>query len=96
MLLADGSTPNEIEAAIKAKENQYKSYVEQGLCRILCKDQPDLELLPWVIERWKWFTKFRKIWKRIIGQCNIRQSNDLSLSSKLWAFNKWKYYYPDR
>lgn len=38
MLLADGCTPNEIEAIIKQKENKFKSFVEQSLCRILCKD----------------------------------------------------------
>jgi hypothetical protein len=96
MLLKDGMTPKQILDVQDKYENKYKSYVEQSLCRLLCKEDPDLSLLPYFIDRWKKFTKTRAYWKRIITKCNMRTSRDLTLSSKLWAFQKWKFAHPDR
>lgn len=70
--------------------------MEQSLCRLLCKEDPDLSLMPYFIDRWKKFTKARKYWKRVIQQCNMRTARDTSLSSKLWGFAKWKYAQTDR
>ena len=72
LLLQDGSTPKQIEKLQENAENKFKSYVEQSLCRLLCKAEPDLQLLPFFLDRWKKFTKTRQIWKRILHQCNHR------------------------
>jgi hypothetical protein len=42
LLLKDGATPKQIAEWQDAYENRYKSFVEQSLCRLLCREDQDL------------------------------------------------------
>lgn len=66
MLKEDGLTNKEVADLHKNTENKYKTAVEKTLCRLLCKQVEDLDLLPKYLDRWKKFNKFRKIWRRIL------------------------------
>ena len=96
MLKDDGITNKEIAQIHADKEEEYKAGVEKSLCRILCKGNDGLSLLPKCLEQWKKYAKIRKIWRRVLDDLKIRATEGEEMSAKLWAFRRMQYSHDDR
>ncbi len=62
----EGLSNGDITRTHKQAEDKYQRGVEKSLCRILCKQTEGLSILPACLDRWKKFTKLRKIWRRVL------------------------------
>ena len=96
MLKEDGMTNNQIARIHRESEQKYTDGVKKTLCRILAKQEDDMNILPPFIDRWKMFAKHRKIWKRVLRDCEIRLNRHPDESAKLWAFRRLQYSHSDR
>ena len=80
----------------KDTEDKYHNAVKKAMCRILSKREEDMQILPAYLDQWKKYTQMRKIWKRVIRDCEIRLDRDHTLAAKLWAFRRLQYTHDDR
>ena len=84
----DGLTNKDIAKVHREKEERYRAGVEKSLCRMLCKQNDSLSILPTALEQWQKYTKVRKIWRRVLKDVELRATQPDETSAKLWAFRR--------
>jgi hypothetical protein len=71
--------------------------MEKVVCRIICKGDPELHVLPKFLDRWRQYTRKRQIWRYHLDYVNrkMRKGRDY-LDAVEHAFKKMKDAHHDR
>ncbi len=64
-MLEDGHKQEDIDKMLKTNEEKSLHILEKGIFRFL-NNNPETQILPWCIERWRSYTNQRKKYRQVL------------------------------